>query len=261
MRASSVSTERPGYDEFVSMELARGPLGEAFACQALETTAPFRSRTDDELDVLDVGSGYGHTAEALAARCRSVVGLEPARDLWESAELRRATARRDNLSFRHAGVETLEDVEAFDLVVLDNVYEHLPDQRDAVQRLTRALRLGGVLYVLTPNRLWPVEAHYGLPGLSWLPLRAANAYLRLSGRGVDYTDASYAPTYWSLRRELARATGLEPHFVLPRVPGAAVAGHPVHYRVGMSMIRRFPSLWAISKALLVVAVKDDTRAR
>jgi hypothetical protein len=41
-----------------------------------------------------------------------------------------------------------------------------------------------------------------------------------------------------------------------------MAGTPVHYRWGMAALRRWPSLWAISKALLVVVVKapqDDLR--
>lgn len=247
--------DRPAYDEFVAMDQARGPLGAAFARQVLATTADHLPGPPSELDVLDVGSGYGHTAAELASRCRSVVGLEPARALWRDAERLRSERGLTNLHFRLQGVGDLEEVSRFDLVVLDNVYEHLPDQPDALARIVRALRPGGVLYVLVPNKLWPIEAHYHLPGLSWLPLPLAHRYLRLTGRGTDYTDASYAPTYWSLKRDLARHAELDAHFVLPGVRDATVAGQPPHYRLGMAMLERFPALWAISKALLVVAVK------
>jgi hypothetical protein len=44
--------------------------------------------------------------------------------------------------------------------------------------------------------------------------------------------------------------------VLAAVPDATMSGTPWHYKLGMSMIRLFPALWAVSKAFLVVAVKQ-----
>lgn len=90
------------------------------------------------------------------------------------------------------------------MAVLDNVLEHLDDQHDALERIASCLRPGGVAYILVPNRWWPIEAHYSLPFLAWLPLPLATRYLRWSGRGSDYTDASYAPSYLRMRRLLAQ---------------------------------------------------------
>ena len=251
-------SERPHYDSFLNMSKIRGPLAEGLARQAIETTRPWLSKPVAELDVLDVGSGYGHTALALARSCRRVIGVEPSSALVASARDLAIESEQPNLEFRQGVAEELPFDGAFDLIVLDNVYEHIPDQRTALERICRALRPGGAAYILVPNRLWPIEAHYHLPFLSWLPLPLANAYLRRSGRGSDYEDASYAPTYWSLRRELRANPELSFEFVLPGDPSATVAGSPLHYRVGMSLLRRVPALWAISKALLVVAVKDGS---
>jgi SAM-dependent methyltransferase len=223
-----------------------------FAGQVLLTCGPDLSKPSEELDVLDVGSGYGFAAAVLAESCRTVVGMEPTSELH--TEALPLAEGRPNLSFVHAGVEALDAVAAYDLIVLDNVYEHLANQDEALERMHRALRPGGVLYMLMPNRLWPLEVHYGLPFLSWLPLRAANVYLRWSGRGTDYTDASYARTYWALRRSLGRHTWSW-RFALPADPGATHAGTPLHYRLGMAAIRRWPALWAVSKSFLVVARK------
>lgn len=249
--------DRPEYDNYSDMSESRGPLAEQFATQVLATTAPWLRHPADELDVLDLGSGYGHTSIALSRLCRSVVGCEPARLLHESAEKTLLAQPHGVLSFRNARVEDLDYEERFDLVVLDNVYEHLPDQRRALTAIHRALKPGGVMYLLTPNKLWPIEAHYRLPGLAWLPLSLADRYLRITGRGTSYEDASYAPTYWQLGAAL-RQHDWAFDFVLPGDRTATVAGSPLHYRAGMVALERFPSLWCISKALLVVAWKPQT---
>lgn len=246
-------TARPEYDRHVDMSEVRGPLAEKFALQALRT-AGFSETEATRLDVLDVGAGYGDTARELARRCRHVTCLEPARDLHDRSRGRAAAEGIANMAFVLGGVEDLTERDAFDLVVMDNVYEHLPDQRAALRAVWAALRPGGMLFLLTPNKLWPVEAHYGLVGLSWLPLPLANRYLRASGRGQDYRDASYAPTARSLRRDLDEG-GWDYSFVLPAVPEATVSGSPWYYRAGMRAIDRVPALWTISKALLVVAEK------
>lgn len=225
-----------------------------FAEQILDLTARFVSKPASELDVLDVGSGQGHITLALAGRCRRVVGIEPSLALFEQAVGLLRETTMTNLQFRRAGVEEIDDIEAFDLIVLDNVFEHLQDQQSALRRLRQALRPGGAIYILTPNKLWPVEAHYGLPFLSWLPLPLANRYLRWSGRGTDYEDASYAPTYGRLC-SLLSAENLRWEFVLPATLTNTSGGDAFHYRLGVALIRRFPSLWRICKGFLVVAQK------
>jgi 2-polyprenyl-3-methyl-5-hydroxy-6-metoxy-1,4-benzoquinol methylase len=239
--------------------LAEGAaLAGDFARQILDTTAPFHALPAGDLDVLDVGCGYGHTAIELARRCRHVVGLEPSLPLLEYARGLLAESGLPNIEFRQGGVFDLAETSRYDLIVLDNVLEHLPDQSRALETLSAALRPGGLLYLLVPNKLWPVEVHYRLPLLSYLPLRLANRYLRWSGRGTDYTDASYAPTYFSLNKMLRARRALTFQYVLPAHLELAAAGRSIHYRLGTAMIRRFPWLWTVSKALLVIATKNSS---
>jgi SAM-dependent methyltransferase len=250
------STDRPAYDRGTwRPSAAWWGQSERRAQLALATCAPQLTKPLNELRVLDLGSGYGGMTLKLAEHCQSVVGLEPCAQRVAAAEELQRELGRKNVEFRTQGVELLDDVAAYDLIVLDNVLEHLANQRDALRRMTRALAPGGVLFILVPNRLWPIEVHYHLPLLSYLPLRWANVYLRLSGHGRDYTDASYAPTYWSLNRFLRQEPELSWEYVLPANLSLARRGHSWLYQLGAAAIRRAPRLWAISKSLLVVAVK------
>jgi len=242
--------ERPSYDQGDDAMLrSRAPQAAAFAKQILETVRPFVAAPPRS--ALDVGCGYGHTAVELARHCEHVVGIEPYAELAQHA----AKIASPNLEIRHGSIYELRDVERYDLIVLDNVLEHLPDQPAALAAMTRALRPGGALFILVPNKLWPVEVHYHLPFLGYLPVPLANRYLRWTGRGTDYTDASYAPTYWRMRRLLDAHPELSYRFALPADVSLAAGGSALHYRLGVAAIRRFPMLWAVSKAFLVVAVK------
>lgn len=249
---------RPNYDAGdAAMLQTRAPQAKAFAKQIVETTRPFLPARPWR--ALDVGCGYGHTARELAAHCEHVVGIEPYETL--AAHAIELAAGVPNLEIRHAGIYELDDIARYDLVVLDNVLEHLPDQPRALAKLSAALAPGGALYILVPNKLWPIEVHYKLPFLSYLPLPLANRYLELSGRGTDYTDASYAPTYFGMKHLLDAHPELTYHFVLPADLSLAAGGQALHYRLGVAAIKRFHWLWAVSKAFLVIAVKDGAGAR
>lgn len=253
---SSTMTDRPVYDEYRPMSDTRAGLAAGFARQILDTTGPYLPRPVEHLRVLDVGCGYGHTSIELARQCHDVVGIEPSEALFQAAEENGRTAGLPNLEFRHQGVYELRTQDYYDLIVLDNVLEHLPDQPVALAILSKALAPGGVMYLLLPNKLWPMEVHYNLPFLSYLPLPLANLFLRLSGRGKDYTDASYAPTYWRLKRMLRDRSELDFGFMLPADISLATQGNSWLYRNGIRAIKRFPFLWCISKAFLVVAKKQ-----
>jgi 2-polyprenyl-3-methyl-5-hydroxy-6-metoxy-1,4-benzoquinol methylase len=247
----------PEYEKHTLRMVERRRLAVGFARQIELTTAPFLDRPFADCRVLDIGCGYGYTAAELAKSSRQVVGIEPNAALVAEARERAAP----NLEIRHHAIGELDDTEGFDVAVLDNVLEHLEDQVDSLRRISRCLKPGGVAFILVPNKLWPIEAHYGLPFLSYLPLPLANRYLRLSRRGTDYQDASYAPSYRRLRRLLADRPELDSRLTLPADVSLAEGGGSRVYTVGVAALRRWPLLWAISKAFLVVAKKRPPGAR
>lgn len=248
--------DRPAYDIGErAMLTERGPRGEDFARQILGTVANDLSKPVSKLRVLDIGCGYGHTALALAKTCHSVVGIEPCAEPAHCAQELQRSEVASNASFYHATLETFQTSDTFDLIILDNVLEHLPDQFASLKRIESLLAPGGVLYLLVPNKYWPIEVHYHLPFLGWLPVPLANQYLRWTGKGHDYTDASYAPGFLKIIRLMNRHKTWTWRFALPANLAWTTAGAAWHYRWGIKALERFPLLWAISKAFLIVARK------
>lgn len=94
--------------------------------------------------------------------------------------------------------------ESFDFLLLNHIYEHVPDPGRLFGEAFRVLRDGGSAYVSAGNRLAVREPHYRLPFLSWLPGRAADLYLRLSGRGERYEGIRFL-TYGPLTGHMAAA--------------------------------------------------------
>ena len=89
--------------------------------------------------------------------------------------------------------------DSFDVVICNQMYEHVPDAVQLLNEIRRILVPGGVCYFGATNRLKVIETHYGrLPFLSYLPKPLANLYLRVLGRGDHYYENLY--TYWSLKR-------------------------------------------------------------
>src|SRR5438876_5644932 len=124
---------------------AHGTNSADAARQILDTTRPFRSQADDALDVLDVGCGFGHTALALAQKCRRVVAIEPNPALYREAV---RGSSLPNIELSQRSIDDVDEENVFDLIVLDNVLEHIADQKRALRIVAAALKSGGILYLL-----------------------------------------------------------------------------------------------------------------
>ncbi|HET7899908.1 MAG TPA: glycosyltransferase [Candidatus Nanopelagicales bacterium] len=148
--------------------------------------------------VLDDGCGSGAIAELLGRDSGArVVAVD-------RADARTSTgghvfAQADGCALPFADA-------SFDVVVSNHVLEHVGDEAAQVAYLREARRVldpSGVLYLAVPNKHRLVEAHYGLPFLSWLPQDLADRAVRRTGRGTWYDVVP--PTRTGLLRLLARA--------------------------------------------------------
>ena len=86
----------------------------------------------------------------------------------------------------------------FDVVTSIEVIEHVSDPEQMLREIRRVLKPDGILHITTANKLWPIEPHFKLPFLSYLPPEISDWYVRISGRGDNYQNI-HLPTYGEFR--------------------------------------------------------------
>ena len=150
----------------------------------------------NSLTLLDVGSSTGIIDNKLASSFKKVVGT----DIDEQAvQYARSNFKKSNLIFKVENAMNLSFKEnTFDIVICAQVYEHVPSPKKLFSEIYRVLKPGGVCYLAALNKLWPVEPHYNLLFLSWLPKPLANLYIKITGKGQEYYETP--ESYWKLKK-------------------------------------------------------------
>lgn len=147
--------------------------------------------------IADIGCSEGHITESLSREFALVVGLDIDYPSDWTGKFPFVQADGSQLPLASG---------KFDGVVINHILEHAASPPRLLDEVWRVLKPGGVCYLAVPNRYWPMEPHYRLLLLSWLPRFLANGYVRLAGRGTHYPEQ--LPSYWSVRR-LSRRFSVE----------------------------------------------------
>lgn len=158
--------------------------------------------------VLDIGCGIGQYVRHLRAFTPSVYGVD-----IDAARVQRGAADLPGLLV--AASERLPfRANVFDLVLLNEVIEHVADDDATLREAVRVLRPGGHTVVFAPNRFFPFETHgvylgrryrFGnIPLVNYLPdpvrnrlVPHARAYTRrrlrrmIRGSGVQVVHEGY----------------------------------------------------------------------
>ena len=136
--------------------------------------------------VLDVGSGYGGMLIAMAEQGANAHGIE--------IDSERAEVGRKRLSelgltipYEHGDIcsPDIEDrLSRFDVIVCQDVLEHVLEPTRVIQAVSKMLRPGGVVFVQIPNKYgidqMMSDHHYGLTGITTLSRNQAIEYWRLA---------------------------------------------------------------------------------
>src|SRR5439155_25726728 len=108
--------------------------------------------------ILDVGCGIGTYVQRFAELTAHPYGIDVSLE-----RLRQARAKGLTRVLAAAGERLPFSDRSFDVVVFNEVIEHVADDRQAIADALRVLRPGGHVVIYAPNRLFPFETH----GVYW----------------------------------------------------------------------------------------------
>jgi len=131
------------------------PVAERYRTSADHADADDRTILLDRLDLraqhlaLDVATGGGHTAAAMAARVRRVVASDLTPEMLAQARTLAAGQGRANVAFVAADAEALPFADGvFDRVACRIAAHHFPDAAAAAAEMVRVVRTGGLVGVV-----------------------------------------------------------------------------------------------------------------
>ena len=163
--------------------------------------------------ILDIGCGLGVYVRKFREFSDRVAGIDIDRKrLVEGARTTPGLmlSASEQLPFRDG---------AFDIVVLNEVIEHVRDDRATIAEALRVIRPGGHIVIYAPNRLFPFETHgiylgnrfvFGnIPLINWLPDPVRN---RLVPHARAYTRRGIRRTYARLPVDVRAETYVYPGF-------------------------------------------------
>jgi ubiquinone/menaquinone biosynthesis C-methylase UbiE len=148
----------------------------------------------ENLRVLDVGSGTGHSRQLYMRRAAHYLGLDLS---GESIERARKLFPESEWVVGNACQLNFDDG-SFDAVAFSSVLHHIPEFSQALDEAWRVLRPGGVVMAFDPNLLHPAMAMLRWPKSPFY-----------SPQGVSPNECPLLPT--TLRREFSRAGFVRVH--------------------------------------------------
>jgi 2-polyprenyl-3-methyl-5-hydroxy-6-metoxy-1,4-benzoquinol methylase len=222
----------------------------------------FAGRSAAGRTVLDVGSGEGYGAAALAEQAEKVLGVDYSPVAVEHA---REKYRLPNLSFEVGDALNLDRhlLGGFDLVTCFEVLEHVEDGDRLMAGLAAALRPGGLLYLSTPNLLVdslfeaagghdPNAYHVNLMSPGELQDLAARHLVEAAVygqhlRGNAVHAALKALDFANLRHRLVRSREAQ-HRLATGLMGQSAAPSEAEFRFSRRLTRQAPQLLLVARA-------------
>jgi len=176
---------------------------EARAQKAKKVLAVLEEEYGDlsQLRLLDMSCSTGIMTQLYAERFAEVRAIDIDRQAVQHA---RQNYARPNLAFDTMNaLQTSFDSGSFDVIICNQMYEHVTDASRLLDEIFRLLRPGGICYFGATNRLKIMETHYGqIPFLSIIPKPLASLCLRLMGKAETYSETHLS--YWSLKQLVSR---------------------------------------------------------
>lgn len=144
--------------------------------------------------ILEVGSGYGFfLCYARKILGWDIWGAEPGEDEFSgrdeiAAQLLRANTVESERLVRCTGEALAFDDCSFDVVLSNDVLEHVTSPPKVLEESCRVLKPGGLVVFNIPNYHWIYEGHYNLPWIPSMSKSLARSYVSMFGRDPSFVD-------------------------------------------------------------------------
>jgi len=216
------------YREYMRTEIQRGR----------EIARVINERTElSGKDVLDVGCGYtGLLIVMKEAGARSLTGIEVDHQRldWGRKRLDSLGYEAKILEFDVCRADAPATLGTYDIILAQDVIEHVPDPSLTIDHLCRMLRPDGAVYVQVGNKFSPDQLtgdhHYRLPGITLLSQAQAIEYFCTR---LKLPESSYAVGHW--RDEKFYRNAFRRHGVtLERVDKYPTTDHVLWYAQAIS---------------------------
>ncbi len=200
--------------------------------------------------VLDYGCGVGGTARMLAQIGANVTAVDI------KAEVESAFQNSDVKFFDTRNEEFYLKSQEYDIIILQDVLEHVANPEKLINQVKNALRLHGLIYISTPNRFSLLniisDPHWNLPAVA-LGSRQLVAFMVQKIFRRDRRDRSDWAALLSLNKlkNLLAINNFETIFVNSRVAKIlfqkpqSVVCHPRHIRLVRWMKRHHLDHWIL----------------
>lgn len=219
-------------------------------------------RGDGPLKVLNVGCGAGTECQIWAELGHSITGMDISEPLIHVAR-RRASEAGFEIRFDVGSALSLPyESSAFDVCLIPQLLEHVPDWRKCLDEAVRVLRPGGLIYLSTTNVLCPIQNEFDLPVYSWYPnfVKRRCEKLAVTTHREWVSHAAYPAvhwfTFWQLRNFLAeKGVTCFDRFDLAEADSSSAARS-----LAIHLIRRLPPLRVAAYVLVAGTILAGVKA-
>ena len=205
----------------------------------------YRNRTVSNA-VLEIGCGTGGFLVAAKDKFKYVVGIDIAlRWLVITSKRLNEFGLEVPLICGCAEYLPFEDG-SFDLIVAEDVLEHVRDQEATLRECHRVINKEGILFLATPNRfsITP-EPHAHVWGVGFLPRKWMNGYVKLI-KGISYEHHKVL-SFFGLKMLLKKCSFQDHEILLPRIPEAELKSFSTFEKIQVAiydLARKIPFIRA-----------------
>lgn len=137
-----------------------------------------------EKNCLDLGSSMGYISQYLGKHFKKVVGIDV--DFLAINKAKKINSLKNVSFFLSQKNKIPFPSNYFDVVVFNQIYEHVQNPNQLISEIQRVLKPGGFCYFGARNKYFVFDGHYPFPFLAFIPKILANFVVRIFWHKKEY---------------------------------------------------------------------------